>query len=201
MAARKPKEDERLYDIHLEKVIELLEQEKPITKKEACSILNITYNTTRLGTLIEKYKEKKAKEAARRAELRGRPPTQDEIVYFISEYINGATIDSISRSSYRSPQLVKKVLEEHAVPIRASSHDYFRPELIPLPACRDRFAVGEVVYSARYDSTAVVDKELNQNGDWIYRIWLLAEKWKQYAYQEVHELASLEHLRKLGVRV
>ena len=29
--------------------------EPPITKKEACSILNITYNTTRLGKIIDEH--------------------------------------------------------------------------------------------------------------------------------------------------
>jgi hypothetical protein len=36
---------------------------------------------------------------------------------------------------------------------------------------------------------------------WIYRVWLLADKWKQSAYQEAYELASLEHLRKIGVQI
>jgi hypothetical protein len=67
---------------------------------------------------------------------------------------------------------------------------------------RNRFNVGEVVYSARYDSVARVDTEQphHQHG-WVYRIWLLADKWKQSAYQPAEELASLEHLRQLGVRI
>jgi hypothetical protein len=30
---------------------------------------------------------------------------------------------------------------------------------------------------------------------------LLADKWQQNAYQEASELASLEHLREMGVRI
>lgn len=203
MATRRTKnEDERLDDAHLERVIAGLEQEKPITKKEACQILGIAYNTTRLGQLIDKYKEKKAKDAERRAALRGKPATSEETVYMIQEYLEGATIDSISKSTYRSPTFVKAILERNAVPIRATSHDYFRPELIPEGAVRDRFTLGEIVYSARYDSTARIDSEQSDpRYGWIYRIWLLSDKWKQSAYQEAHELASLEHLRKIGVRV
>ena len=67
MATKKRNEDERLDEAHMERVIAGLEQEKPITKKDACQILGIAYNTTRLGTLIEKYKESKERDAKRRA--------------------------------------------------------------------------------------------------------------------------------------
>lgn len=205
MATRRSKnEEERLDDASIERVIELLEPKegKPGTKKEACQILGIAYNVTRLAKIIEDYKKAKAREAERRAALRGKPATNDEIVFVISEYLEGATIDSITKSTYRPVNFVKSILEKNAVPIRATSHDYFRPELIPEGAVRDRFAVGERVYSARYDSIAEVEKESKgKNGEWVYRIWLLAEKWKQYAYQPVEELASLEHLRAIGVKV
>ena len=54
MAKIKKKEGENLTETNIEKVIGLLEQEKPITKKQACEILNISYNTTRLTKIIEK---------------------------------------------------------------------------------------------------------------------------------------------------
>jgi hypothetical protein len=88
------------------------------------------------------------------------------------------------------------------VPIRVPGHTYFKPELIPEGAVRERFKVGEVVYSARYDSTARIDTEQpHPQHAWVYRIWLLSDKWKQSAYQPAEELASLEHLRVLGVRI
>jgi hypothetical protein len=203
MTTRKTRaEIERLDDASMEKVIAALEQEKPITKKAACDMLAIAYNTTRLGTIIEKYKENKAREATRRAALRGKPATSDEVNYVIQEYLEGNTVDGISKSLYRSAGFVSTVLERYEVPKRATSHDYFRPELIPEGAMRPRFAVGEIVYSARYDSMARIDSEQSDpRHGWVYRIWLLAEKWRQSAYQEACELASLEHIRKLGVRV
>jgi len=200
-------EEELMTDSNIERVIKLLEPKeegvKPITKKEACSILGMAYNTTRLGTILEKYKEKKAKDAERRAALRGKPVTKDEIVYIISEYLGGGTIDSISKYTYRSAHTINKVLADYAVPIRASSHDYFKPILLPEEALRDQFKLGEVVYSARYDSTARIDAEKYdaKRMCYVYRIWLISEKWKQFAYQEAYELASLQHLRELGVRV
>ncbi len=205
MATRRTKsDDERLDDASIERVIALLEPKegKAGTKKEACQILGIAYNVTRLATLIETYKKNKIREAERRAALRGKPASKDETVYIISEYLEGATIDAITKSTYRPVNFVKHILEANAVPIRAPSHDYFRPELIPEGAMRDRFAIGERVYSARYDSIAVVEKEQQSpKHGWVYRCWLEAEKWKQYMYTEAHELASLEHLRKIGVKV
>ena len=200
--ARVSKENDLLNDANLERVIAGMEATPKMTKKDACAILGIAYNTTRLDTLIEKYLEKKARDASRRASLRGKPATQDEVVYVIQEYLEGSTIDAISKATYRGATFIKAILEKYDVPIRQTSHDYFRPELIPDGATRERFAVGEVVYSARYDSTARIDAEQHDSRHgWIYRVWLLSEKWKQSAYQEACELASLEHLRTAGVRV
>jgi hypothetical protein len=199
-------EQELMTDANILRVINLLEPKdintKPITKKDACQILGMAYNTTRLGSIIEEFKAKRLRDAQRRSALRGKPATQDEICYAIQEYLQGETIDAISKATYRSAVFIKTILEKYAVPIRATSHDYFKPELIPDEATRERFNVGEVVYSARYDSTARIDSEQpHPHHGWVYRIWLLADKWKQSAYQPVEELASLEHLRQLGVRV
>jgi hypothetical protein len=202
---RSASEEELMTPANISKVIRLLEPEegvKPITKKDACQMLGMAYNTTRLGTIIEEFKKKQSRDAERRAEKRGKPVTDDERVYIISEYLAGETVDSISKSTYRSPTFIKSVLEANAVPIRVPGSSYFNPELIPEGAMRDRFKIGEIVYSARYDSTARID--LEQKTDkygFIYRIWLLNDKWLQSAYQEASELASLEHLRELGVRI
>ena len=202
MATRASKENDLLTDANIERIIAGFEATPKMTKKDACAIIGIAYNTTRLDGIIEKYLEKKARDASRRAALRGKPATSDEIIYVIQEYLEGSTVDAISKSTFRGPTFVKAILEKYDVPVRQTSHDYFNPELIPDGATRERFAVGEVVYSARYDSIARVDTEQPHPGHaWVYRIWLLSDKWKQSAYQPAEELASLEHLRKLGVRV
>lgn len=199
--ATKKSESERLDDTHLERVIALLEPKdgsKPCTKKEACNILNITYNTARLGTIIEKYKENKARDAAKRAEKRGKPATLGEIQFAIQSYLEGSTVDSISKSLYRSASFVNSVLTENNVPKRKVGHSYFTPALIPDAATRQSFAVGEKVWSARYDCLAKIDGIFKPGQ---YRIYLLDENKAQYAYQPAEELASLEHLRKIGVNV
>jgi hypothetical protein len=194
-------DDEKLDPTNLEKVIKLLEAEKPITKKDACSMLNIAYNTTRLGNLIEKHKEKVARDQQRRREKRGTPATPDEIKYVVEEYLEGAAIEAISDTIHRPGTFIKQVLDSHNVPIRARAHDYFKPELIPEGAVRDVFDIGEVVYSARYDSTARVEDEFPHPDERVYRIWLISDRWQQYAYQPASELASLKHLAELGVKV
>jgi hypothetical protein len=208
MATRKrsASEEELMTDANLARVIRLLEPteegKKPITKKDACQMLGMSYNTTRLGTLIDEYKQKQIRTAQRKSQLRGKPATQEEKVYIISEYLNGETVDAISKMTYRSSRFIKDVLEGNSVPIRVPGSSYFSPELIPDGAVRDRFRVGEVVYSSRYDSIARIDAEQKSpKYGFVYRIWLLSDRWLQSAYQEASELASLEHLRELGVKI
>jgi hypothetical protein len=208
MATRKRPalEEELMTDSNISKVIRLLEPteegKKPITKKDACAILGMAYNTTRLGTIIEEYKQKQIRTAQRKSQLRGKPATQEEKVFIITEYLNGETVDAISKMTYRSSRFIKDILEGNSVPIRVPGSSYFSPELIPDGAIRDRFKIGEVVYSSRYDSTARIDAEQkSEKYGFVYRIWLLADKWQQNAYQEASELASLEHLREMGVRI
>jgi len=200
MAVRKTKmgDAEKLDDANMIRVIQLLEAEKPCSKKDACNMLNIAYNTTRLTTLIEKFKEKKAKEAERRAANRGKPASKEDVVYIVKDYLEGSPVSKIADRLYRSTAFVNNILEEYSVPRRASSHDYFRPELIPEAAMRSRFKEGEVVYSARYDSIARIEKESQQNNTWVYRIWLMSDRWHQYAYTPAEELASLEALEAIG---
>lgn len=203
MATRRTKnsDSERLDDASIERVIALLEPKdgtKPGTKKDACAILGIAYNTTRLGSIIEKYKADKAKDAERRAEKRGKPATPGEVDYLISSYLEGNTVDAIARSLYRGPAFVKSILVRYGVPIRQAAHSYFKPGLVPDLACKDKFDIGEKVYSMRYDSLAVVRSEYSPG---VYSLFLLAEKWKQFCYQPSYELASLDHLRKAGVTI
>jgi hypothetical protein len=202
MATRRTKnsDSERLDDASIERVIALLEPKegKPGTKKDACAILGISYNTTRLGTLIEKYKENKAKEAERRAEKRGTPATKQEVDYVVSSYLEGAAVDTIATSLFRGTTFVKSILFKYDVPIRQTAHSYFKPGLVPDGACKDTFAIGEKVYSMRYDSLAVVKSEYTPG---VYSLFLLADKWQQYCYQPAYELASLEHLRKAGINI
>lgn len=196
MATRRTKnsDSERLDDANMEKVIALLDNKG--TKKEACEILGIAYNTTRLGSLIEKYKERKQKDAERRAEKRGTPATPGEVQFIVTSYLEGGAVATIAESLYRGTTFVLSVLSKYGVPMRNIPHSYFKPQLVPDEAVQDKFRVGEIVYSMRYDSMARVKSEFSPG---VYCLYLLSDKWQQYCYQPAYELASLQHIRDKGV--
>jgi len=206
--ARKRKtelEEERMTDSNLSRVIRLLEPEegkKPITKKDACQMLGMAYNTTRLATILEQFKERQRRTAEQRAKLRGKAITKDEKIFIIQEYLTGSTIDAITKSTYRGVTIVKQVLDEYSVPLRIPGQNYFNPQLIPDGAARDKFEVGEVVWSARYGSLAkIYSEKLDPKHGHIYHMWLMDDKWRQYCWQPAYELASLQQIRELGVQV
>ena len=198
-------EEEKMTDSNLSRVIRLLEPEegkKPITKKDACQMLGMAYNTTRLSTIIEQFRERQRRTAEQRAKLRGKPLTKDEKIFIIQEYLSGATIDSITKSTYRGVTIIKQVLDEYSVPLRIPGQNYFNPQLIPDGATRDKFEVGEVVWSARYGSLAkIYSEKLDPKHGHIYHMWLMDDKWRQYCWQPHYELASLQQIRELGVQV
>ena len=75
-----------------------MNSEKPITKKEACQILNITYNTTRLNSIIQDFQDKQNFRAKRKAQLKGKPASPLEVKEAITSYLNGDSVSEISQS-------------------------------------------------------------------------------------------------------
>lgn len=198
-------EKEKMTDANIAKVISLLSSKedgaKPITKKDACAILGMAYNTTRLASIIEKYNERMEYAASRRASLRGKPLSNQEVVFAVEAYLEGDSIDSIAKSMFRSAEKVKTALKANGVPFRPATNDYFNPELVPDKACKERFNIGDKVYSVKYNATAdVVKEEFHKDGYYAYRVWLLGDE-NKFAYTPAYELASLEHLKELGVKV
>ena len=55
--AIKKKKHEKLDDTNIKRVIAALEGDLPVTKKDACEMLNISYNTTRLSKIITNFEE------------------------------------------------------------------------------------------------------------------------------------------------
>ena len=204
MAKRvKVKDSEKLDDNNVKYVIELLESDKPITKKEACGILRISYNTTSLGNIIASYKERAETEARLRAKNRGKSATDGEVVRAIEEYLNGDAISEIAKYMYRSSSFIKGIIKKFNVPVRSSNSDYFSPELLPDSVLSEDFELGELVWSARYNNTATISKQQEEphpiHGN-CYRIWVNGKDCK-FAYQPWYELGKLEHLQNLGVKL
>lgn len=213
----KVKAGENLTDAYIERVIKLLEQPKPITKKEACEVLNISYNTTRLATIIENFKNRKALDEKRRAANRGKAASPDEIKSVITEYLNNVSVSEIADSLYRSTTFVRNIIETVGVPQRGVGENYFDFSQLPEQCVSDEFSINEVAWSARYQSPCIIDKLVGKTKDAlanVYRIYVIepfeapdklyVKNWGQpgfYSSQPAYELGSLKHLKQYGVEV
>jgi hypothetical protein len=166
MARVKKKEHENLSDSNIKKVIELLEAKQPITKKHACEILNISYNTTRLNNIIEGYKHKKEIEAKNRKAKRGKPATKDEISDIIREYLNGTSISEISKDIFRSSSFVSNIIDRVGVPRKLTKEEMKENHLLPDQCMAYEFKYGQIAWSAKYNAPCEVREEL-QNTDTV----------------------------------
>jgi len=217
MAVRK-KREEKLSETNINKVIELLAAEKPITKKEACEILNIAYNTTRLSKIIADHQETVEFRARRKAQNKGKGVTEAEKVSIVKYYLEGENVSNIAKALYRSPAFIKSVIERLGVPQKLADTDYkgIREAMIPEPCVAEEFETGERVWSARGNCIAIVQKELisdetnyrEKYGSRMYHIWEIemAECESPYfglvrnaghnACRLAYDLGSLRHLQE-----
>ena len=116
----KKREHEKLTSSNIQHVINLLEGDKPITKKEACAILNISYNTTRLSKIIDDHKENIAYREERKNKNKGKAASDYEIKEAITMYLKGENVSNIAKSLYRSAGFVRAILDRIGVPTRVS---------------------------------------------------------------------------------
>lgn len=161
----KKKDWENLTPSNIEKVITLLNPQdgsKPITKKEACSILNISYNTARLSKIIEDYDERTAYIQLRKSQNKGKPATEMEISEVIRDYLSGDSIASIAKSLYRSSGFVKSIVERVGIPSRGvSKEERLSIGYLPEECVAEEFSPGEIVWSARHHAPAEIRYELS----------------------------------------
>jgi len=202
----KVKEHEKLSDSNIKRVIDLLNSSPPISKKEACTILNISYNTTRLNKIIENYKEQQDLIKRMKAKKRGTPADKDEIKWIIQSFIRGESIADIAKKNYRSTAFINHLIENLGVPERAKGDDAHKVSLLPDNCIGDSFAEGEIAWSAKYHAPCKVVKELKTNYEWpCYRIWVIErseETFNQggfYAAQLAYDLGKLTHLDEYGI--
>ena len=204
---------------------------KPITKKEACDILNIAYNTTRLSAIIEEHIEQKAYVKTRKAQNRGRPAKDSEICEAVTDYLQGETITDISKRLFRSPGFVRNILDTVGVPQRPSSKEERREvDYFPDECVSEDFEKGEIAWSATYHSAVRIGERLTQEyqtskigmgvvdyeskyASPCYQIYVVQKVDSEdtffssvtsggfNAYAPACELAKLEHLKKYGVNL
>ena len=202
----KKKSHENLTDSNIKNVISLLEAEKPVTKKEACDILNISYNTTRLNKIIEEWKENQEYRAKRKAEKRGKPASDSEISNVIESYLEGDSISNIAKRLFRSSIFVKNIIQRVGVPDKGDGN-YSVATYLPDECVAEDFSNNEIAWSAIYDSPCIVTKRWQDNNDdsKVYQIYVKQESELYpgmagfYAYSAAYDLGKLEHLKSYGV--
>ena len=171
------KKHENLTETNISNVIELLLAEKPITKKEACSILNIAYNTTRLNNIIAEFKETMDFRARRKAQNKGKGATKQEITSTVQMYLEGSNISDIAKALYRSPAFIKGIIERLGVPQKLSMTDFEgrRNAMLPDQCVADEFDLEERVWAIRQNYPAIVQKELKPEAaeERGYRVYLV----------------------------
>jgi len=197
----KKKEYEKLDDANIDRVSNLLMGKPPITKKKACELLNISYNTTRLNKIIEEYEETKAYRKKLYDSNKRKPVTDYEVKQIVLDYLKGESMSSIAKNLYRSTNVIKNVLKKYSIPQhKAGRLHYQNPELIPEEALCEDYETGELVWSARYNCIAEImfNNGIDKYGP-IYNIWVYG-KFNERAYQPWYELGSLPILKELGIK-
>lgn len=195
--AVKKKEGENLSPSNIKKVSELLNSEKPISKKDACEMLNISYNTTRLKNILEEFSSREKYKQDMYQKKKGTEIQEMEVVYIIKQYLSGEPLAGICDSVYRSLSAVKNVLKTHKVPERETGGEYNNPPLIPDENLKEQYNNGDLVFSVRYNVPAII-KEFHKTQDIhgnVYKLWLMGKE-RMYAYQPWYELADLTHLQE-----
>jgi predicted DNA-binding protein len=195
----KIQEGEKITPENVARVIELLNsKEKPITKKDACDILNIKYNASRLAKIIEEYESRLAYETSRRKANRNKELSDLEIKEILESYFAGESLSKIAERLFRTPVSVKKILNT----LNLIPEDY---EDIPEERLKDEYSKGEIVFSIKYNEVCSIEnkwKNTTELGVSIYNIYLTESD--KYAYQSADTLIYLGDLvekYKLNIKV
>ena len=227
MRRLKKKDHENVSDANIQKVITLLNDKTPISKKEACGILNIAYNTTRLQRIIDDFQDKIDYRELRKKQNRGRAASSEEIREAVERYLSGDSISEIASGLFRSSGFVRSLIERVGVPkVERESGVAILPE----SCIAESFSPGEIVWSAQYNKPARIEQELSidyqaeragfidvnyeqKYGSKCYAIYVMeevrddTEKWANveaggyFAYSLAYDLGKLSHLEEFGVNL
>lgn len=205
--------------------------QKPISKKEACEILNISYNTTRLAKIIQDHLDTQKFIETRKSLNKGKSATPEEIQSVVIEYLRGENISNIAAGLFRSAGFVKSIIERIGVPQRGNEDDMVNNvDYLPEQCVADSFEENELAWSARYHTLVRVGKELTiefqesrkgmkvidyeaKYGAKCYQIYVIenvnsedsffpgVQTGGYNAYALAYDLGSLRHLKALGINL
>ena len=225
MARVKKREYEKLTSSNIDHVISLLEADKPITKKEACAILNISYNTTRLAKIINDHNETKAYREERKNRNKGKSATDYEIKEAVTMYLKGENVTTIAQSLFRSAGFVRAILDRLGVPTKPSSiEERVGTGYLPDKCVAEEFQPGELAWSAKYHAIVEIQHEMTPeyskskkgvgNTDYLQKYGsrcyaTIVRKSTDdfgtpqgfFAFDLAYDLGKLSHLEKFGVNL
>ena len=218
MKTVRKKSHEKLDDANIQRVLDYLRQDKPITKKEACAMLNISYNTTRLNSIMVDFEETLEFRAKRKSQNRGRKATDYEIKQSIEMYLDEQPVSSIASALYRSSTFVRNLLDRVGVPQKRPKTLQGMSEKIgylPDECVSENFEPGEKVWCARYDLPArIVRGEHDSKHDCtVYHVYVIEltnfeskyfgfiKEGGFHAHFASYDLGSLRHLNKYDINI
>lgn len=207
MARVKAKDYEDLSDTNIRKVLAGLNGSPPISKKDACEILKISYNTSRLTNILQDYLARKENIKRNRDKKKGRPATRDEIQFIVEEYMNGEPIGNISDRIYRSTNFIKAIVEQIGIPQRETGFSPLKPQFLPDTCVSEDFVKDEIAWSAQYRSKCkIVKREDDQKyipkyGAPCYTVYVLGEGNGFFASTLSYDLGKLSHLEAYGINL
>lgn len=161
----------------MENVVEKLRfSTKPITKKAACEMLGIAYNTARLDKLIGEFLEEKERKANKAKANKGKPASDYEITTIIEQYLDNEPISQIADRLCRSTTFVKNILIGCGIPIKDANASYFNPQLLPLEMLQETLLEGSIVFSARHQEIGTVKRIAKTAEGTAYWVYLASEQ-------------------------
>lgn len=167
------------------------------TKKAACEILGIAYNTTRLQNLIDNFVNRQDLEKQHRAKKRKEVVSNDEVANWITDYLAGMSFDELSQSYFRSVNIIKYHIAKNGALLRHSKVDKLNPPMVPDKCMSEDFDIGEYCWSMAYNGIVQVKAKYKD----AFRVETLIEGIQEKAYLAPYELARLKHLEALGVKL
>lgn len=216
--AIKAKAHEKLDDSNVERVLDYLQAEQPVTKKQACEMLNIAYNTTRLNNILTEFKEKRDYRRNRMDQNKGKIATSTDIKEVVMNYLMGMNFAEISRQMYRSPTFIKNIVDRVGVPTKVAMGEEF---IVPDECVKYEFDEGEWIWfndsrpDIRGGKAGRIRKEVNskrgeEGGYKVYQIdywipmqwqegfwvawWPGIKRVKGWTVKPAYEIGSIQHL-------
>lgn len=163
------------------------------TKKEACEILNIAYNTTRLNRIIKEYQDRQDAIKRRFKQNKGKPLSEVEIGEIVVGTLIGQSPSEISKYLFHTTPKINSVIKKLDIPASG--------EPLPDNCVLTSAKTGQLVWSSKYNKVAEVVKQTGYDSLSmpVYQVYIYEPSEHRmtggrYAHQSIVELGSLEHL-------